>query len=213
MEEIFLYDKAFFCIDNYYPDPDKIRNDVLSGNGFSWLPEKTSHSYPYGLAPFLGKMTKESYVPDHKIDFTVANCLGKNVVPMMKSDHGYFRLSCETDKPNMFNHSIHSDGIAGDKADWAGVLYLTPIQKEIEGTLFYKNTVLNKSYFTEFSDYDTIQKLGNDNPIQWQKELVSYFVYNRLIIYRADMFHGVGPAFGDSDDTGRLIQLFSWKEL
>jgi hypothetical protein len=72
---------------------------------------------------------------------------------------------------------------------------------------------LNKTRFSEREDYDVIQRLGNDNPEQWQKELVSYFVYNRLVVYRADLFHAPGPAFGIDDESGRLIQLFMWEEL
>jgi hypothetical protein len=204
-------DKTFFCIDNFYKDPDQIRHNVLSGTGFSWFPDKTSYSFPNGNAPFLGKMTRERYVPDHQIDLTVGKLLGKNVAPIMKKDHGCFRLTCKSEVNNMFTHSIHADGIT-DK-DWAGVLYLTPVTEEIEGTILYKNTVLNKTRFSEREDYDVIQRLGNDNPEQWQKELVSYFVYNRLVVYRADLFHAPGPAFGIDDESGRLIQLFMWEEL
>lgn len=207
-----LYNKLFFAIDNYYPDPDKIRHDVLSGTGFSWFADNVSHGYPNGNSPWQGKMTRERYLPDRKLDSIVSSFVGKNVAPLLKLDHGCFRLTTETSKENMFTHQIHSDSITQEKADWAGVLYMTPVSEEIEGTVLYKNRILNKSYFSDKEDYDIIQQ-GMHDGSQWQKELVSYFVYNRLIVYRGDVFHSPGPAFGVDDNTGRLVQLFMWKEL
>jgi hypothetical protein len=208
-----LYNKSFFVIDDFYPDPDQIRHNVLSGDGFSWFPTKVSLGYPNGNAPWLGKMTKERYLAERKVDFVVSAFTGKNVAPLMNIDHGCFRLTCESDVPGFFNHQIHADSISNEKADWAGVLYLTPVSESIEGTIFYKNKKLNKSRFTEKADYTTITETSIDDPAQWQKELVSYFVYNRLIVYRGDLFHSPGPAFGKDDNTGRLVQLFMWKEL
>ena len=207
-------DKTFFVIDNFYNDPDQIRQKVLSGDGFSWFPNQTSYSFPNGNAPFLGKMTREKYVPDHQVDFVVSKVLGKNVAPIMRKDHGTFRLTLENEEENMFTHLVHSDGVYEEnKNAWAGIVYLTPVTEEIEGTIFYKNTVLNRSQCESKSDYDTIQKIGNDNPVQWRKELMSYFVYNRLIVYRGDLFHSPGPGFGTDDQSGRLIQLLFWEEL
>lgn len=207
-----LHNKLFFAIDNYYPDPDKIRHEVLSGAGFSWFPENVSHGYPNGNSPWQGKMTRERYLPDRKLDSIVSNFVGKNVAPLMKLDHGSFRLTTQGSKENMFTHQIHADSITQDKADWAGVLYMTPVVEEIEGTILYKNTVLDKSYFSDKEDYAIIQNSFDDST-KWRKELVSYFVYNRLIVYRGDTFHSPGPAFGTDDSTGRLVQLFMWKEL
>lgn len=203
-------DKKFFCIDNFYDDPDQIRRNVLSGNGFSWFADKTSYSFPHGNAPFLGKMTKERYIPDHQVDFVVSKLLGRNVVPMMKLDHGIFRLTLEDEERNMFSRMIHADSFHNEKKSvWAGIVYLTPVTTEIEGTILYKNTILNREYCVGKSDFLHV----NDDPNQWQKELVSYFVYNRLIVYRSDLFHSAGHAFGNDDESGRLVQLFFWEEL
>ena len=129
-------DKTFFCIDNFYKDPDQIRQDVLSGNGFTWFPHNTSYSYPNGNAPFLGKMTKERYVPNRRLDLVVSGFAGENVAPMMRLDHGCFRLAKPEDSTSMFSHNIHADSMTIKKNDWAGVLYLTPVKEEIEGTIF-----------------------------------------------------------------------------
>lgn len=211
--EVNLDNKSFFIIDDFYQDPDQIRVNVLSGEGFTWFPTKVSHGYRNGNAPWQGKMTKERYLPNRKVDTIVSNFTEKNVAPLMNLDHGCFRLTKETDAPGMINHQIHADSVTSEKADWAGVLYLTPAPRAIEGTIFYKNTKLNKSRFADKKDYEVITETSIDDPAQWQRELVSYFVYNRLIVYRGDLFHSPGPAFGDDDDTGRLVQLFMWKEL
>lgn len=204
---------AFFFIDNFWENPDEIRNRVING-ALGWYPEQVSEGFPNGNAPWQGKMTTAKCLPSPKynLESTIAKFTGKNVVPLQKLEHAKFRLSKTTDKESP--HKIHADGqTVNDKNKWAGVLYLTPTTQEIEGTIFYKNTMLNKSYLTDNKDVKSILNFGSDDPNQWQKELISYFVYNRLIVYRADMFHAPGPTFGDTDETGRLVQLFFWEEL
>ena len=35
--------------------------------------------------------------------------------------------------------------------------------------------------------------------------------FNRLILYRPWLWHSAGPGFGDSNETGRLIQVLSFE--
>lgn len=70
-----------------------------------------------------------------------------------------------------------------DDTDWAGVLYLTPNADVNSGT----------GIFDENQNLVTI--LGN--------------VYNRLVLYRGDLFHrSLISGFGNDVKTGRLTQVF-----
>ena len=70
-----------------------------------------------------------------------------------------------------------------DDSQWAGVLYLTPGADPMSGTGI-------------FDEEDTlITLIGN--------------VYNRLVLYRGDLFHrSLMPGFGTDVSTGRLTQVF-----
>ena len=37
--------------------------------------------------------------------------------------------------------------------------------------------------------------------------------FNTMVIYDACLIHGFGPMFGDSDETARLTQIFTFNEL
>ena len=56
----------------------------------------------------------------------------------------------------------------------------------------------------------TVSKQNKDLSY-WTPELVSYITWNRLVLYPANYFHGIGPTFGDTDDTARLVQVFFWE--
>ena len=109
---------------------------------------------------------------------------------------------------------IHSDG----NTDWAGVLYLTPDAPLSSGTGIFrhKETGLRnwiyKDHITEedktgvkgaphrgadsvdYTKWDMVDRIGN--------------MYNRLIIYRGDLFHVSLDYFGKDLQTGRLFQTF-----
>ena len=69
-----------------------------------------------------------------------------------------------------------------DDSEWAGVLYLTPGASLNTGTGI-------------FDEEDSlITYVGN--------------VYNRLVLYRGDLFHrSIQPGFGTDISTGRLTQV------
>ena len=84
---------------------------------------------------------------------------------------------------------------------WAGVCYLTPDAPYTGGTglfrhkasgEFRKTTTDHEGY--DYTKYDLFDRIGNK--------------YNRLIIYRGDLFHASLDYFGDSAQNGRLFQTF-----
>lgn len=88
---------------------------------------------------------------------------------------------------------------------WAGVCYLTPDAPLSSGTGFYKHkptgrtrslgpqdTTGYESY--DYTKWDMVDRVGN--------------VYNRLILYRGDLFHASLDYFGSNLQDGRLFQVF-----
>jgi len=84
---------------------------------------------------------------------------------------------------------------------WAGVCYLTPDAPYTGGTgLFRHRATGEHSKITtdhegyDYTKYDLFDRIGNK--------------FNRLIIYRGDLFHASLDYFGDNPTNGRLFQTF-----
>ena len=195
-------DASLTIIDDFYNDPDSVRDIALSCNYYS---EKVSKGYPTGNAPWSGTMSKDAYSPSW-IDTVVSKHLNKNLRQMRQLDSGHFRISKETNVVGMFDNLLHFD--RHEEIYYAGVLYLSKDKHTTPGTLFYrhKETGVYKAPAeidrTEFNDSS-----------KWDIHTTSNVVYNRLIIYPASQFHGPGPCFGNTDDNARIVQLFNWIDI
>ena len=201
-------DTGLIVIDNFYDDPDSIRDLALS---CEYFPEKTSKSYPNGMAPWPGKMSKESHAPSW-VDGVVSKHLHKNMRQQRQIDSGHFRISQATNERGMFDNMIHADG--HDDNYYAGVLYLSKDQEATPGTLFYKQNSTGLDRLIDDAHLkDIILKNEGKDVDKWTAHTVSNIVYNRLLIYPAYKFHGIGPCFGTTDETARIVQLFNWVNI
>ena len=85
---------------------------------------------------------------------------------------------------------------------WAGVLYLTPDAPVSGGTgLFMHRRTgartsqqLEKYESQDMTKWECVDRIGN--------------MYNRLVMYRSNLFHTSLDYFGSDLNTGRLFQLF-----
>jgi hypothetical protein len=186
--------------DNFYNNPLEVKQTALT---CSYMPVKTDDIHKFGTAPWPGKMSKISYSPND-LDLYVSKILNKPVRELKGINSGRFRISSANDKSS---NDIHID-----TCDYAGVLYLNDTSN-IAGTIFYTN----KSTGKNSCDIDFYKTLVLNNDIndltKWNINLVSYIVFNRLIIYPANMFHGIGPLFGVDNNDSRLVQTFFWETL
>jgi len=168
-------------IDEFYTDPDKVRNYALSQKF------DVKGNYP-------GLRTKP-YLPD---DVKAAIQHWMNPIGPITNwfeSVGYtgsFQIATSFDRT-----WIHTDFLN----NWAGVCYLTPNAPYNSGTgLFrHKSTGLHKRLDKDFEGYDytkwdLFDQIGNK--------------YNRLILYRADLFHASLNYFGEGPTDGRLFQTF-----
>jgi hypothetical protein len=84
---------------------------------------------------------------------------------------------------------------------WAAVCYLTPDAPHTGGTGLYRHKqsgefrrIVEDHEGYDYTKWDLFDKIGNK--------------YNRLIIYRGDLFHASIDYFGDNYQNGRLFQTF-----
>jgi len=104
---------------------------------------------------------------------------------------------------------IHSDATT----DWAGVCYLTPDAPLSAGTGLFrlKENGLRSWRYSEHTDEENKNALHNKYSQDYTKwEMVDRIgnVYNRLILYRGDLFHVSLDYFGTDKYDGRLFQTF-----
>ena len=96
-----------------------------------------------------------------------------------------------------------------DDTEWAGVLYLTPDPLLSSGTSVYrhKETLNYKYHSTDSIDYNDSDDARDLD--KWEPILSSSNIYNRLVLYKGDMYHRSTIAgFGTTKETGRLFQTF-----
>jgi hypothetical protein len=105
---------------------------------------------------------------------------------------------------------IHAD----QTTMWAGVCYLTPNAPSTGGTgLFrHKETGWETAPLLKDGSYDQkgIDRINADarNDDAWEMTAMTAPVYNRLVLYRGDMFHTSLKYFGKDRWDGRLFQTF-----
>lgn len=171
-------------VDDFYSDPNSVRNFALSqqfdvkGN-------------------FPGVRTKEFLTDGVKNTITeLVKPFSGKFIGFSSQYSGSFQIATAKDRT-----WIHAD--YGNK--WAGVCYLTPNPPHTGGTGLFRHKVtkacsmseLDKNFEVENLDYtkwDLIDTIGNK--------------YNRLVLYRGDLFHASLDYFGKDNQTGRLFQLF-----
>lgn len=172
-------------IDDFYNNPDEVREFALSqtfdvtGN---WPGSRTK--------TFLNESTKEG------LQGILQNAAGK-ITAWNSTDGltGSFQLTTSLDRS-----WVHVDNFNS----WAGVLYLTPDAPVSGGTGLFKRKKTNSM----FDDGDFLENGESQDMTKW--ELVDHIgnKYNRLVLYRGNIWHTSMDYFGNSKENGRLFQLF-----
>lgn len=186
--------------DNFYSNPEQVRNFALSqdfgvfgnypGNRTkSFLDEGVKDAIQSIVSPHAGKITYWGEGQDY--NYT-----------------GAFQLTTSTDRT-----WIHAD----QTTTWAGVCYLTPNAPHTGGTgLFrHKETGYYRSPLDENGnrvgyDHPLIEGLQKDYSDYTKWDLVDVIgnIFNRLVLYRGDIFHASLDYFGSDLQDGRLFQTF-----
>lgn len=167
--------------ENFYDNPDDVRRFALS-QSFD-----VNGNFPgYRTKPFLNDAVKNA------ISVLVS---ASGPVTNWYEDVGYtgsFQICTAQDRT-----WIHADSFN----TWAGVCYLTPNAPLSGGTSLYRHKAtgnrekIDSDYESyDYTKWEVVDRIGN--------------IYNRLILYRGNMFHASVDYFGSTYEDGRLFQTF-----
>lgn len=202
---MYMHNKVLI-VDDFYEDPDKIRNFALKQNFKDCVEAGAGNQWPGKRSMFLHNLDQDIHQEFHN------NFLGSILENNPIKYSGYletnFQLCFESDGDSW----VHYDTPSWE-ATHVGVVYLNPDPPENSGTCFYN---FNEEYRQEFEEY---AKKNNHlwtrlNRLEDSEEFNRWFVkdmcipnkYNRCIIYGPNRWHKSDWYFGNDHDTGRLIQ-------
>jgi hypothetical protein len=176
-------------VDNFYSNPYEVREHALdqyygvTGNypgrrTESMLNNSTKENLASLLRPHAGKVTSWN---DHEYS-------------------GAYQYTLASDRS-----WIHHDG----NTSWAGVLYLTPNAPLTAGTATYRHKETGMMVRPDH-DEDLSKMIEEDGQDLTKWDVVDRVsnVFNRLVIYRGDLFHMSQDYFGKDIHDGRLFQTF-----
>jgi hypothetical protein len=164
--------------ENFYDNPDDVRAFALS------QPFDVIGNYPGARTkPFMNDTMKAAISKLVEASGPVTNWHGFSAA---------FQLCTASDRT-----WIHADSFN----TWAGVCYLTPNAPVSGGTSLYRHKatghrekVDNDYESYDYTKWEEVDRIGN--------------IYNRIILYRGNMFHASVDYFGSNMQDGRLFQTF-----
>lgn len=194
-------DKRFWVVENFYSNPDAVRDYALSQVYFDGEGAVGSRT----RKQFLFNGVKERF----------EQVMGIKIADHTPEGHGWYDggingrfQSC----PAGTNMVFHCDA-----QQWAGVLYLSPDAPTQGGTSFYKHretgirhsseidwengqgdVVFNQRTFIDPTPYEKVDTVGN--------------VYNRLVIFDGQLIHSGQDYFGWDIPSSRFFQIFFFDE-
>ena len=179
--------KELLVLDNFYNNPDQVRQVALDSS-FG-----VRGNFPgQRTVPYMNESIKQVFQ-------TIIRPLGGEITYWGDKYTGAFQYTTKDDQS-----WVHCDHFT----TWAAICYLTPDAPFSAGTGIFrhKETGLSqKPDNEELSD-----KLCEDGMDQSKWDLVDVMsnVFNRLVIYRGDLYHKSLDYFGKTKEDGRLFQTF-----
>jgi hypothetical protein len=183
-------DKILFIIDNFYKNPDEIRNYALTAKKYTRKDNDDLLAYSIGRRICEDDL-RLSY---HMKDVFEQLCNHPNWhIEFDKDHHDYkwsgmrFMVNVTNSEEILLDGRDHIEHIDGPLNKWACVVYLNTDEECEGGTSFYSWS----------NEYDYWPKL----------EYTAKMKYNRAVLYDANMVHG---AVMDNDmfkEYDRLVQI------
>ena len=187
---------SMLVIDGFYNNPDEVRAFALEQD-FG-----VRGNYPgQRTTSFITKIIKE-YIEKH-----ISGIVGKVYMDVDIKDayNGAYQYTTASDRS-----WIHSDA----STSWAGVCYLTPNAPLSSGTGLFRHKSTGLITPPKLPDgsinQPMLDDMYNDSRDMTKWEMIDRIgnVYNRLVLYRGDIFHTSLDYFGRNINDGRLFQTF-----
>ena len=179
--------QELIVIENFYPDPYKVRNEALN------MDFEVKGNYP-------GQRTKPCLYPGIKEKFE--SIIGRPIVYWpTESYNGSFQWVTENDR----------SWIHRDQTRWSALVFLTPDAPKDGGTIIYHHIPTNKSY----AETEEIERQMGDStyrPEDWQILDRIGNNFNRCIMFRGERCHISDRYFGTELSNARLFQTFFFND-
>jgi hypothetical protein len=176
---------AYVVADNFYEDPDAVREFALS------------LEFNYHPSYHKGKRTDECYRFDG-LKERFEQLVGRKIINWEK----YGTNGC-------FQYCIGGDQLVYhcDTQQYAGVLFLTPNAPVKTGTSLFRS-IHTKNMKVPEKDHAQVFQNGYLDPTQFERVDSVGNVYNRLVLFDSLTIHAASEYFGSTKENGRLFQLF-----
>ena len=179
--------KKLFVVDNFYSNPDQIREYALK------------LEYKNDLRFYKGLRTTATYRPKGMKE-AFQHIIGEEISGWDYYEHnGVFQITT-ADDPQVYHHDLQK---------WAGMIYMTPHAPYESGTRLHISKINGASMLEQGPEaLDQAYQHGFYDSTKFHIVDVAGNVYNRLVIMDARNMHSAGSYFGKTTETGRLIHLF-----
>lgn len=172
-------------IDNFYSNPDEVREFALSLNF------NVEGNYPgVRTSPILDEEWRE-HIKEY-----LESIINKRITVFPYEYNTAFQFTTETSET-----WVHHDAMS-----YAAVVYLTPDPDIDSGTGIYRHKQTGIMKHTEGErDFNN----ETTDPKDWELVAEAKNIYNRLVVYDSMYYHkSAVPGFGTDKNTGRLFQTF-----
>ncbi|PEC87372.1 hypothetical protein COK00_21810 [Bacillus cereus] len=197
-------EKDIIVIDDFYKEPNKVRNLALNVHG--WIDENLQGEKKPSIE------TEKNYYTNEIIN-KFESILGFNIdVNPKKMGFGVFAFYPEYSRVDQTTHF--------DDTDWSGIIYLVPDNLCKGGLSLYRH---KPTGLTGPPNINELQELGYSSMKSWYEDYLNWKLspedweetmhldmkYNRLVLFKSGaLFHRASSGFGDSPSNGRLTQRF-----
>ena len=187
--------KSLVIVDNFYNDPDLVRNYAINHIKFDF---STYHTGRRSLDRFILDGTKEKF--EEILDRPIHNWNHPEYA------NGKFQYCTSYDR--VVYHI--------DTQNYAAMVYLTPDAPLQTGTASYRSKLTGATRFDNGETGEIYEKTfkGVSNELNfydktsWEEVDRIANVYNRLVMFDAKRLHSATEYFGDALENARLFHLF-----
>ncbi|MEM7169751.1 MAG: DUF6445 family protein [Pseudomonadota bacterium] len=196
--------KSFVMLDDFYPDPDRVRRLALEDD---FPPVE-------GQITFPGRNSRKKFLIQG-LDQVVSQVLGEPVTAADRPGafHGHFRI---TQEGQSSRYDVHADPTY---MWWVGLVYLNLPGQCQGGTAFFRHRALDSDRVPLHKEdlervgvgsvAELLQRDGKDQNA-WEHLMTVPMRYNRAVLYRPWMWHTATNGFGHSPEEARLIHLLAF---
>ena len=197
--------RKVLVIDDFYENPDKIRDIALSATySLEGSPHfiRSAGYFSGNMLPLFEDLLGISINLDR--NWTAARQIKPEEVIEAKNFNGTFYKYSSKASATVSNHIHH------DCHDWVGVLMLSPECPAEYGTSLWEHKETQKSFtsdkYAACSPPDPICNTADKN--DWREVDFIEYKYNRLVLYNGKLFHSANF----DPNIERINQLFCFNE-